>query len=87
MWKWLIQSVLASTLAVLSFYTLIPPDKLLLPPHTWYISMQAAVTAPHQTPVGIPAEMPCGTRFLICIVPFGKSPLTALMNEGWIAAE
>lgn len=87
MGKWIIQSVLASTLSVLSFCALIPPDKLLLPPHTWYISMQAAVPAPLQTTVGIPAQMPCGTRFLICIVPFGKSPLTALMNEGCIAAE
>lgn len=42
----IIQSVWASTLAVLSFYTLIPPDKLFLAPHThtWYISMHAAVT-------------------------------------------
>lgn len=87
MGKWIIQSVLASTLAALSFDILIPPDKLLLPPHTWNISMHAAVIAPRQTPIGIPAEMPCGTRFLICIVPLGKSPLTALMNEGWIAAE
>lgn len=55
--------------------------------HTWVISMRSAVTVPPQTPTGIPAEMPCSTRFLICFVPLGKCPLTALMNEGRIAAE